>query len=65
VAKLALFTFCVDAGAFRIVAIFEKIRSNVNRPPIGSHLGMAERLHQRPGDDLVRIYANHREPDSR
>jgi hypothetical protein len=31
----------------------------------GVHLGMAERLHQRPGDHLVRIYANHREPDSR
>jgi hypothetical protein len=29
------------------------------------HIGMAERLHQRPGDHLVRIYANHRDPDSR
>jgi hypothetical protein len=45
--------------------IFEKIRQNINRPLIGNHLGMAERLHQRPGDHLVRIYAKWCEPDSR
>jgi hypothetical protein len=43
----------------------ETINENFNRPPIGNHLGMVERLHQRPGDHLVRTYANHREPDSR
>jgi hypothetical protein len=45
--------------------ILEKLTENVNRRSIASHLGLADRLHQRPGDHLLRIYADHREPDSR